>query len=196
MKANPKKLGGRKGDRMSPDWLSGYIVVELTSHQVVLRNTKTNKVLKGISVTHIKPFREREINEDTVSPPAASPPHTKPSTTAPPTTCTSPPATGTCTLPAATCTLPPATCTLPAATCTSPPKFAGKVEQFKQMVIGEMSLHDSFLDFGPVTLSLKDLWSLIPPQEVPANELKQLKREVPHLTSGWLTDMVRIKKNV
>ena len=138
MKANPKKLGGRKGDRMSPDWLSGYIVVELTSHQVVLRNTKTNKVLKGIS----------------------------------------------------------ATCTLPAATCTSPPKFAGKVEQFKQMVIGEMSLHDSFLDFGPVTLSLKDLWSLIPPQEVPANELKQLKREVPHLTSGWLTDMVRIKKNV
>ena len=59
MKANPKKLGGRKGDRMTPDWLDGYVVVGLTDHQVVLRNTKTNKVLKSISLAHIKPFRVR-----------------------------------------------------------------------------------------------------------------------------------------
>ena len=57
MKANPtKKLGGRKGDRMTPDWLDGYVVVGLTDHQVVLRNTKTNKVLKSISLAQIKPF--------------------------------------------------------------------------------------------------------------------------------------------
>ena len=56
MKANPKKLEGRKGDRMTPDWLDGYVVVGLTDHQIVLRNTKTNKVLKSISLAHIKPF--------------------------------------------------------------------------------------------------------------------------------------------
>ena len=59
MKANTKKLGGRKGDRMTPDWLDGYVVVGLTDHQVVLRNTKTNKVLKSISLAQIKPFRVR-----------------------------------------------------------------------------------------------------------------------------------------
>ncbi|XP_028409517.1 uncharacterized protein LOC114532140 [Dendronephthya gigantea] len=64
MKANPKKLGGRKGDRMTPDWLNGYVVVSLTDHQVVLRNTKTNKVLKSISLAHIKPFRERGADTD------------------------------------------------------------------------------------------------------------------------------------
>ena len=64
MKANPKKLGGRKGDRMTPDWLDGYVVVSLTEHQVVLRNTKTNKVLKCCSLTHIKPFVERAGGEN------------------------------------------------------------------------------------------------------------------------------------
>ena len=59
MKANPKKLGGRKGDRMTPDWLDGYVVVGLTDHQVVLRNIKTNNVLKSISLAQIKPFRVR-----------------------------------------------------------------------------------------------------------------------------------------
>lgn len=59
MKANPKKLGGRKGDRMTPDWLSGYVIEELTYQQVVLRNTNSNKVLKSMSLMHIKPFRER-----------------------------------------------------------------------------------------------------------------------------------------
>ena len=29
MKANPKKLGGQKGDRMTPDRLDGYVVVGL-----------------------------------------------------------------------------------------------------------------------------------------------------------------------
>ena len=62
MKANPKKLGGRKGDRMTPDWLDGYVVVGLTDHQVVLRNTKTNKILKSISLAHIKPFRDRAVD--------------------------------------------------------------------------------------------------------------------------------------
>ena len=62
MKANPKKLGGRKGDRMTPDWLDGYVIVGLTDHQVVLRNTKTNKVLKSISLAHIKPFRDRPVD--------------------------------------------------------------------------------------------------------------------------------------
>ena len=61
MKANPKKLGGRKGDRMTPDWLSGYVVEELTNQQVVLRHTRTNKLLKAISLIHIKPFRERGV---------------------------------------------------------------------------------------------------------------------------------------
>ena len=62
MKANPKKLGGRKSDRMTPDWLDGYDVAALTDHQVVLRNTKTNKILKSISLAHIKPFRNRAVN--------------------------------------------------------------------------------------------------------------------------------------
>ena len=53
MKANPKKLGGRKGDRMTPDWLDDYVIVELTDHQVVLQNTTTTKFLKSISLTHI-----------------------------------------------------------------------------------------------------------------------------------------------
>ena len=45
---------------MAPDWLDGYIVVSLDGHQVVFQNTKTNKVLKSISVVHIKPYRGRE----------------------------------------------------------------------------------------------------------------------------------------
>lgn len=61
MKANPQKLGGRKGDRMTPDWLSGYVIEKLTDQQVVLCNTKTNKVLKSMSLVHIKPFRERGV---------------------------------------------------------------------------------------------------------------------------------------
>ena len=44
---------------MTPDWLDGYVVVGLTDHQVVLRNTKTNNVLKSISLAQIKPFRVR-----------------------------------------------------------------------------------------------------------------------------------------
>ena len=63
MKANPKKLGGRKGDRMTPDWLSGYVVEKLTDQQVVLHNTKTDKVLKSISLVHFKPFRERGVGK-------------------------------------------------------------------------------------------------------------------------------------
>ncbi len=62
MKANPKNLGGRKGDRVTPDWLDGYVIVGLTDHQVVLRNTKTNKVLKSISLAHIKTFRDRAVD--------------------------------------------------------------------------------------------------------------------------------------
>lgn len=68
MKANPKKLGGRKGDRMTPDWLSGYIIVELCGQKVILRNESTGQVLKGISLVHIKPFLERETPA-TVAPP-------------------------------------------------------------------------------------------------------------------------------
>ena len=60
-KVNPKTLKGPKGDRMTPDWLNGYVVGSLTNHQVVLCNTKTNKVLKGISLVHIKPHRERAV---------------------------------------------------------------------------------------------------------------------------------------
>jgi hypothetical protein len=67
MKANPKKLGGRKGDRMTPDWLDGYVVDGLTDHQVVLRNTKTNKVLKSMSLVHIKPLRVRGVGDKVVS---------------------------------------------------------------------------------------------------------------------------------
>ena len=50
------------GDRMTPDWLDGYVIVGLTYHQVILRNTKTNKVLKSISLAHIKPFRNRPVD--------------------------------------------------------------------------------------------------------------------------------------
>ncbi|XP_014675059.1 PREDICTED: uncharacterized protein LOC106815141 [Priapulus caudatus] len=69
MKANPKKLGGRKGDRMTPDWLSGYVIVELSGQKVVLRNESTGHVLKGTSIVHIKPFLMRE----TAAQPSAQP---------------------------------------------------------------------------------------------------------------------------
>ena len=73
--------------------------------------------------------------------------------------------------------------------------FAGQVERLKALTAERMSPRHPLLDFGAVTLAAIDVWSIIPPRELPADDLKQIKIEVPAFTPGWLTDTVRIKIN-
>ena len=229
MKANPKKLGGRKGDRMTPDWLDGYVIVGLTDHQVVLRNTKTNKVLKSISLAHIKPFRDRTVDgnvkgdevegekvegvndevedvndkgedvgdegvsgdvegvggedegvggevegvggevEDVddegkdVGGEGKDVGEIK----------------GVC-----------GSKVEDVGSSKVAQTFDGEVERLKKLSIRGVSLREPFLDFGPVKLTTKDIWSIIPPREIPTFQYEMLKNAVPDFKPGWLSDMV------
>jgi hypothetical protein len=270
MKANPKKLGGRKCDRMTPDWLDGYDVVSLTSHQVVLRNTKTNKVLKSISLAHIKPFLERcvggedagvnnegvgskvvdgevfgdneavgdevvsvgdevvgdieaagdeivgdevvddieavggevvsvgnevvgdieavgdEVGDEVVGGEVASVGNEVLGDEAgagDKVVCVDDKVVGT--------SKDVVHCGGEMQCAFSSPKFAGEVKHLKQLAINGKPLRDPYLDFGPSKLTRRDVWCLIPPQELPTSQLKAIKKEDPRFKPGWLTDNVR-----
>ena len=45
--------------------------------------------------------------------------------------------------------------------------FDGEVERLKKLTVGSIPLHEPFLDFGPTKLTAKDIWSIIPSQEIP-----------------------------
>ena len=179
MKANPKKLGGRKGDRLTPDWLDGYVVVELTDHQVVLHNTKTNKLLKSISVAHIKTFQHRaadgkvkdeevdslddemqdEIGEvegfggevkDVGSDVKGVGDEVE-----------------------------------DVGGSKTAQKFDDEVERLKKLSIGGVALCEPFLDFSPAKLTAKDTWSIIPPQEIPTPQFEMLKNVLSDFMPIW-----------
>ena len=221
MKANPKKLGGRKGDRMTPDWLDGFVVVGLTDHQVVLRNTKTNKVLKSISLAHIKPFRERgadnkfavevadvgeevadvgeevaDVGEEVADVGEEVAGGGKEvagggeeiagggegvTGGGEEVTGGGEEVTG----------VEVAYVGEEVAGVDASSSFAGEVQHLQQLVIKGIPLCFPYLDFGPAKLTGRDIWSLIPPQEVSTCQFNQIKNEVPDFMPGWLTDMVR-----
>ena len=189
-------------------------MVGLTDHQVVLRNTKTNKILKSISLAHHKPFRDRaadskvggdvkgekvegfgaedededvgdevkgfrdmgedfhEESEDDGAGGEVAHGCEK-----------------------VDCVKDTGGCKVVAkelingndkfAGVVVPKTFAGEVERLKKLR-GE-NVH---LDCGPAKLKTKDMWSIIPPQEVPKCEYKTLKTAHPEFTPGWLSDMV------
>ena len=212
MKANPKKLGGRKGDRMTPDWLDRYVVVGLTDHQVVLRNTKTNKILKSISLAHIKPFRDRAVDskvggdvkgekvegfgaededvgdvvkgfrdmgEDVQEESEDDGAGGEVAHGCGKVDCVKD--TGGCKVVAEELIIGDDKF----AGVVVPKTFAGEVERLKKLR-GE----DVHLDCGPAKLKTKDIWSIIPPQEISKCEYKTLKTAHPEFTPGWLSDMV------
>ena len=252
MKANPKKLGGRKGDRMTPDWLDGYVIVGLTDHQVVLRNTKTNKVLKSISLAHIKPFRDRpvdgknevesvqvegaldevkgecHVSEDNGNDDDDDDDGEMIDGEGKDVDCESQgicdenndvhvkdidvggEVKGVCDTKVegvdgevkgvcdskiegvggckakgfGDCKVENAGRSIVAQT------FDGEVERLKKLTVGGVPLHEPFLDFGPAKLTAKDIWSIIPPQEIPASQVEMLKNAAPGFMPGWLSDMV------
>ena len=242
MKANPKKLGGRKGDRMTPDWLDGYVVVSLTEHQVVLRNTKTNKVLKSCSLTHIKPFVERaggenfdvdaigdedaniddevaggedvgdkvaggevvndkvtggevvddkvaggEVADDEVAGGAGAVAELVGEEGA-----------GDEVLDVGDKVV--SDTVVDAAQegaefvdkmrCAASPMFAEEVDHLKQLEMKGIPLRHPYLDLGTTKLTTRDIWCLIPPQELPTCQLKMLPNDDCGFKSGWLTDNV------
>ena len=50
----------RMGDRLAPIWMPGYEVVETGTHTATITNSATQKVLRTISLAHIKPVRDRQ----------------------------------------------------------------------------------------------------------------------------------------
>ena len=68
--------------------------------------------------------------------------------------------------------------------------FDGEVERLKKLIVGGVPLHEPFLDFGPAKLTAKDIWSIFPPQEIPASQVEMLKNIAPGFVPGWLSDMV------
>ena len=69
--------------------------------------------------------------------------------------------------------------------------FADEVQHLEQLGIKGIPLRSPYLDFGPAKLTRRDVWSLIPPQEVPSGQYSKIKKEVPDFVPGWLSDMVR-----
>ena len=204
MKANPKKLGGRKGDRMTPDWLSGYVVEKLTDQQVVLRNTKTDKVLKSISLVHIKPFRERGVGKSdddevgSVGDDLAG----VGDEVAGDVTAVGDKVVGdkvACVGDKVECVGDKVAggdvagvCDEVAGVCdeVAGAKFADQLEYLRLLLIAGIPLCDNCLYVGPARVTRRDIWSLIPPQEIPTWELRSLQSEVPDFMPGWLSDMV------
>ena len=68
--------------------------------------------------------------------------------------------------------------------------FDGEVERLQKLIVGGVPLHEPFLDFGPAKLTAKDIWSIFPPQEIPASQVEMLKNVAPGFVPGWLSDMV------
>ena len=216
MKANPKKLGGRKGDRMTPDWLSGYVVEKLTDQQVVLHNTKTDKVLKSISLVHFKPFRERGVGKsdddevgsvgddlagvgdevagdvtgvgdkvvgDKVAGGDVACVGHKVACVGDKVECVGDKVAGGDVA---------GVCDEVAGVCdeVAGAKFADQLEYLRLLLIAGIPLCDNCLYVGPARVTRRDIWSLIPPQEIPTWELRSLQSEVPDFMPGWLSDMV------
>ena len=214
MKANPKKLGGRKGDRMTPDWLSGYVVEKLTDQQVVLHNTKTDKVLKSISLVHIKPFRERGVgksDDDEVGSVgddlagvgdevAGDVTAVGDKVVGDKVACVGDKVAGG----DVACVGHKVVghkvaggdvagvCDEVAGVCeeVAGAKFADQLEYLRLLLIAGVPLCDNYLYVGPARVTRRDIWSLIPPQEIPTWELRSLQSEVPDFMPGWLSDMV------
>ena len=257
MKANPKKLGGRKGDRMTPDWLSGYVVEKLTDQQVVLHNTKTDKVLKSISLVHFKPFRERGVgksDDDEVGSVgddlagvgdevAGDVTGVGDKVVGDKVACVVDKVVGdkvacvgdkvvgdkvacvgdkvaggdvACVGDKVVCVGDKVAggdvacvghkvvghkvaggdvagvCDEVAGVCeeVAGAKFADQLEYLRLLLIAGVPLCDNYLYVGPARVTRRDIWSLIPPQEIPTWELRSLQSEVPDFMPGWLSDMV------
>ena len=216
MKANPKKLGGRKGDRMTPDWLSGYVVEKLTDQQVVLRNTKTDKVLKSISLVHFKPFRERGVgksDDDEVGSVgddlAGVGDEVAGDVTGVGDKVVGDKVAGgdvACVGHKVACVGDKVECVGDkvaggdvagvcdevAGVCdeVAGAKFADQLEYLRLLLIAGIPLCDNYLYVGPARVTRRDISSLIPPQEIPTWELRSLQSEVPDFMPGWLSDMV------
>ena len=207
MKANPKKLGGRKGDRMTPDWLSGYVVEKLTDQQVVLHNTKTDKVLKSISLVHFKPFRERGVgksDDDEVGSVGDDLAGVGDEVAGDVTgvgdkvvgdkvaggdvACVGHKVVGHKVAGGDVAGV----CDEVAGVCeeVAGAKFADQLEYLRLLLIAGIPLCDNCLYVGPARVTRRDIWSLIPPQEIPTWELRSLQSEVPDFMPGWLSDMV------
>ena len=65
------------------------------------------------------------------------------------------------------------------------------MQHLQQLGIKGIPLCFPYLDFGLAKLTRRDIWSLIPPQEVPTGQYSKIKNEVPDFVPGWLSDMVR-----
>ena len=264
MKANPKKLGGRKGDRMTPDWLDGYVVDGLTDHQVVLRNTKTNKVLKSMSLVHIKPLRVRGVGDKVVSSQVETVDNEvetvddnvessgdegdganqvaceqlkgvgdKVEGVGNKTGSVDAEVAGDKTVQVVDVDDKVESVDAEVAgdktvqvvdvndkvesvddkvagaygevvgvevvnvdgvdnevPRTASSNFTCEVDHLIQLSINGIPLFFPYLDFGPAKLTRRDMWSLIPPQEVPACQLHEIRNAVPDFVPGWLSDMV------
>ena len=68
--------------------------------------------------------------------------------------------------------------------------FDGKVERLEKLDARNVSLREPILDLGPTKLIPKDIWSIIPPREIPTSQSEMLKKAVPDFIPGWLSDMV------
>ena len=69
--------------------------------------------------------------------------------------------------------------------------FADEVKHLEQLGIKGIPLRSPYLHFGPAKLTRRNVWSLIPPQEVPSGQYREIKKELPDFVPGWLSDMVR-----
>ena len=58
-------------------------------------------------------------------------------------------------------------------------KFADQLEYLRLLLIAGIPLCDNYLYVGPARVTRRDIWSLIPPQEIPTWELRSLQSEVP-----------------
>ena len=68
--------------------------------------------------------------------------------------------------------------------------FDGEVKRLKKLAVGGVSLHERFLDFGPAKPTAKDIWSIIPPQEIPTSQPEVLKNASHGFMSGWLSSLL------
>lgn len=62
MKKNAKQIG-RKGDRLQPRWIGGYVVTAISGSMVVITNHKTGRALKAVNIAMLKPYVERSKSE-------------------------------------------------------------------------------------------------------------------------------------
>ena len=56
----------------------------------------------------------------------------------------------------------------------------------------QAALVQVWLDIGPASVRLRDLWTVLPPSEVSAADLNAIRNACPDFTPGWLSDLVRV----